>query len=563
MQMRILILQITRMGDVLQTTPMIHTVRMKYPEAHIALMVRKMGKPIAERNPDIDETLVYDEDELYLHLKSEDANRLLAAYQLAEGQVQTLREQGYDIVYNVTHSVGSAMIAKLARIPEVHGAYLSSDWQFILRGPWTNYFFTSVYSREYNDLNLCDICRNVVPDAPPSQELRFQLTDEDRHFADELFREGGLGPDDFVVCFQLGASEENKRWSAERFAALARILVDERGARILLLGVAGEQPLGDRFEELLPGVARHLFGKTSVAQVAAILAKASMLVTNDTGTMHIAASVHCPITLVSVGNVHYRETGPYGAGHCAIEARRNDLGRSDFVPEGLEERERILAPQVLAAMDYALRHRRDAAPPLLEDSPELAGVDIYMTRFAPDGFLQFYPAIRRPLEERDLLRIAYRVMWLDHLSSAEEPESEQEGLDHMLGHFGGPDGATVREWAANFARHFQGLADLSRRGIATTESLIAVLDGKGPIDDAKNLVGQLMALDEEGRVYGEVNPACRPLILMARFERDNLEGADPLILAATTLQIYRACTDRAERMAEKLALLAERWVPSS
>ena len=557
--MRILILQTTRMGDVLQTTPLIRVIRNKYPEAHLTLMVRKMGKAVAERNPDIDEIIVYDEDELYLHMKSEDSDRLLQAYQLAEERIQELRDQHYDIVCNATHSLGSAMLGKLSEIPEVYGASLSDDWQFVLRGTWTNYFFTSVFNREYNDLNLCDISRNLVPDASAAQQLNFALTDEDRDVAEALYYDAGISPDERVVCFQLGASEENKRWSVERFAALARILIEKEQARILLVGVSEEQPLGDRFEELLPGKAVHLFGKTSIPQVAAVLAKAAMLVTNDTGTMHIAAAVDCPITLVSVGNVHYRETGPYGVGHCAIEARRENLGRSDFVPAAREEREGIEATQVYTVMQYVQEYRHHEAPPLLEDSPELADVDIYMTRFAPDGFLQFYPVIRRPMEERDYLRIAYRTMWLSHLSSTEDPACTLAGLDQMFRHFEGPMATTVQGWATHYREQFNGLAELSQRGIRTTEALLVLLDNKGSIDEAKSLVAQLMALDEEARVYSEVNPPCRPLILMARFERDNLEGADVMLLASTTLNIYRACAERATRMAEKLALSAERW----
>jgi ADP-heptose:LPS heptosyltransferase len=557
--MRILILQTTRMGDVLQTTPLIHVVREKYPKGHISLMVRKMGAAIAERNPDIDEIIVYDEDELYRHLDSGDSDRLLQAYELAEERIASLRAQDYDIVLNATHSLGSAMIAKLAQIPEVHGASLSEDWQFILRGSWTNYFFTSVFSREHNDLNLCDISRNIIPDAHPSPELRFALTDEDREFARTLLAEAGIAPDDLAVCFQLGASEENKRWSVERFAALARILIEDCQARIILVGIAEEQPLGNRFEELLPDVALHLFGKTTIPQVAAVLAQSSMLVTNDTGTMHIAAAVKCPITLVSVGNVHYRETGPYGVGHCAIEARKEDLGRSDFVPEVGKDRERIAAAQVLTAIQYTKQHGGDAQPQLLEDEPALADVDIYMTRFAPDGFLQFYPAIRRPQESRDFLRIAYRAMWLSHLSETDNSEQELTGLDHMFRHFDGPYDGTIDHWAATYGQQFQGLVEMSERGINTTESLLMVLDNKGSIDEAKKLVSELMALDEEGRVYGEVNTACRPLILMARFERDNLEGADVMILASTTLNIYRSCAARAELMSKKLRLLQERW----
>jgi ADP-heptose:LPS heptosyltransferase len=557
--MRILIIQTTRMGDVLQTTPLIRMVREKHLDAHLTLMVRRMGKPIAERNSDIDDIIVYDEDELYRRLHAGDSNQLLEAYQIADERVQSLRAGNFDVCYNVTHSVSSAMLVKLTEIPVVYGAHLGDDWQFVLRGDWTTYFFTSVFSREYNDLNLCDIIRNIVEDAPPSRQLHFTLQEEDRAFATGLLADHGTGPDDFIACFQLGASQDDKRWSVENFAALGRLLRDRDNAKIFLLGVESERSLGDRFEAIAPGLATHLFGKTSVAQVAALLERATVLVTNDTGTMHIAASVNCPITLVSVGNVHYRETGPYGTGHCAIEARRSHLGRSDFVPTGQEERESIQAQQVLAAMDYTLAHGRADTLPLIDDGGVLETVDLYLTRFAPDGFLEYYPAIRRPMAERDFMRIVYRAMWIEHLSRETAHERETASLDQMLRRYDGPDTETVHTWARDSAAHFGALAAMSERGMATTESLLQVLRGRTAVDRAKDLVAQLMALDEEARVFAEVNPACRPLILMARFERDNLDGTDPAVLARTTLEIYRACRTRALLMQVKLARAAERW----
>lgn len=556
--MRILIVQTTRLGDVLQTTPLIHMVRQKHPEAHITLLVRQMSRAIADRNRDINDVMIYDEDELYRRLIADDSNKLLEAYQLTDKRIQTIREGNFDIAYNVTHSVSSAMLIKIAGIPEVYGAHLGDDWQFILRGRWTTYFFTSVFSREYNDLNLCDITRNIVEDAPPSRELHFDLHEEDHAFAEALLTQHGVKDGDYVACFQLGASEEGKRWSIENFAALGRLLVERHQAKVFLLGVESEQPLGDRFESFAPGLATHLFGKTSVAQVAALLKRATILVTNDTGTMHIAACVDCPITLVSVGNVHYRETGPYGEGHCAIEARRTNLGRSDYVPTGKEERELIKAPQVLAAIDYARHHGHESVLPPVEDDGTLDNVDLYITRFAPDGHLEYYPVIQRAMDERDFMRIAYRAMWVAHLSRTGAPEGEVESLDQMLRHYAGPDSATVSGWAEDAAKHFEELAAISARGESVTSRLLEALK-RGRIDEAKTLVAQLMALDEEGRVFSEVNPPCRPLILMARFERDNLDGADPKLLAKTTLEIYRACRDRATLMVEKLRLTAARW----
>lgn len=568
---RILVKQTTRMGDVLQTSALVHGLRQRYPDAHIALMVRRMGKTIAERNPDVNEVIVYEEDDMFLDMRAQDSDRLLRAYNRAEEHIQKLRAGRYDMAYNCTHSISSAMLLKLAELPNVIGAHLGDDWQFVLRGPWTNYFFTSVFHREYNDLNLCDILRHFQSDAPAQGQLVFEVNDQDRAFVADLLAQHGVKGEDFIVCFQLGASEENKRWSEVHFATLGRMLREHYGARVFLLGIQEEAKLGKVFEEHAPGLAVHLYGKTSIPQVAALLERANLLVTNDTGTMHIAAAVGCPIVLVSVGYVHFRETGPYGPGHCAIEQHREYVGRADLVPGGLEERTSLLPNQVYKAVQYALSPMTNGTVDQAPNEPELEGVDVLRTQFAPDGCLEWYPVLRRPMEQRDLLRMAYRAMWLDHLGALPYPEAERDSLVCLLGYFASPEpldntdeketGGTgvVLTWNQELSHVFAGLAELAGRGIDQTRCLIECLEQRKSMGRAQGMVRQLLALDEEMRVYAEVHGACRPLVLISRFERDNLEGADPRVLAQTTLRIYDACRTRALLTAKKIALIADLW----
>ncbi len=554
--MRILVEQTTRMGDVLQTSPLIHAIKEQHPDAHITLLVRRMGKIIAQRHPDVDDILIYDEDSLFLDLRSEDSDRLLQAYEAAEAYINTIRDGNFDVAYNVTHSMASAQVLKMAGIPKVVGAHLSDDWQFVLRSSWATYFFTSVFSRDYNDLNLCDISRNFIPNATHTRQLYFDVLDEDRAAIDTLYSEHSIKDDDTVVCFQLGASEENKRWSERRFAELGKLLHTEMNARIFLLGVEEEASLGDTFESHAPGLGIPLYGKTSIPQVAALLERSTLLVTNDTGTMHIAASVDCPITLVSVGHVHYRETGPYGPLHCAIEARRTSLGRSDFVPGAMEERELITADQVYRAAQLVLQSRKTQTIPRLPDNEELKGVDLYMTRFAPDGCLQFYPLLQRTMTEHDFVRIAYRAMWIEHLTGTSNKKAETESLQAMLQHYTAPDPETAQSWAVTLSGQFEQLATIAQRGMKTTEKLLESLMKPKGMAQAKQYVGELMTLDEDSRIAGELHPPCKPLILIARFERDNLEGADPQVLAKTTHEIYGSCNTRARLMTQKLTRIA-------
>ncbi|GMU93001.1 MAG: hypothetical protein AMXMBFR4_20590 [Candidatus Hydrogenedentota bacterium] len=551
--MRILVAQMTRMGDVLQTSPLIRSLKQRFPDAHITAMVRRMGKPIAECNPDIDEIWVYEEDDIFLDLRADDSDRLLQAYMKADAIVRRLRDGRYDVVYNCTHSLCSAMLFKLAEIPRVVGAHLSDDWRFVWRGLGPNYFLTSVLHRDTNDLNLCDMFRFFLEDAPPTNGLVMQVDDRSRLEARALLAAHGIGDSDFLACFQLGASDKDKRWPAPSFAELGRLMKERHQARVALVGVENEAPLGQTFEAHAPGLAAHLFGKTTIPQLAALLQRAHVLVTNDTGTMHIAAAVGCPIVLTSVGYVHFRETGPYGAGHCAVERRRSDVGRSDIRRSESAPDSGILPAHVLRAVDLVLEGQTSRTPPRIEDSDELSAIDLFWSAFAPDGCLEWYPVIRREPASTDLLRAAYRMMWLERFQGAASAEHRIAGLKQMLASFRLDDTACLRAWADETRESIRGLGARAEKGAAMTERLLAHLRGKGSMREAKSLVADMIALDEEMRVYGEIHRACRPLVAIARFERDNLEGSDPLPLAERTLEIYNDIRTRAEALMASIA----------
>ncbi len=558
--MRILVAQMTRMGDTLQTTPLIRALKRRHPDAHITVMVRRMGRAIAEHNPDIDDIILYEEDEMFLDLRSDDSDRLLKAYEKADAYVQRLKEGRFDVAYNCTHSITSAGLLKMAEVPEVVGAHLSGEWQFVLRGRAVNFFFTSVHHRKLNDLNICDQFRLFLEDAPTCDGLVFDVEEEDRQFVTSLLSEHGVETDDFVACFQLGASDTMKRWPEEYFAAVGKALVEQRNAHVFLLGVPDEAPLGESFERHAPGIAVPLYGKTTVPQLAALLERTNALVTNDTGTMHIAAAVGCPIVLVSTGYVHFRETGPYGAGYCAVERRRETYGRSDVMRQAPEEDRYIVQPaHVLKGIEVVLGGDSEKAALSNDDSSDLDAVDFYCSRFAPDGCLQWYPLLRRPFMEADYLRIAYRAMWIADFGQRQPEQTETEGLARLLGCYTDPRAEDVSDWRGRAVASMTQLADLAQQGVAATEQLLGQLRNRGSMSEARDRVHELVRLDEDIRLFGEVHGACRPLVVIARFERDNLEGADPLPLAETTLQIYRDLHSRADLVRQKLELVARVW----
>lgn len=550
--MKILVLQTARIGDTIQTTPLFHQIRMKYPDAYITVMIRQMSEEVIKANPDVDDYIIYHEDPIFNDMISRDSERYFNAYRETEKLILDLRERRFDVAYNMTHSTSSALLLKLAQIPKVIGAHLSEDWQFTLRGPWTVYFFTSVLSRDYNDLNLCDIFKLYEPVEEPVKELFFEVNPNAMEFTDSLFAEYHITPNDFVVCMQLGASETNKRWPAEYFAQLGKKLHEKYKARIFLVGVPSEADLGQRFQKEVPGLAIPLFGKTTIPQLAGLLKRSNLLVTNDTGTMHVASAVKCPVMLVSVGYVHFRETGPYGIGNCAIELKERTF-KMDISSKAIEVHplDKIQPEQVLRAIDWLFAMREKKQLIQHELTPDMDNVNVHISEFAPDGCLQFYPVIRRKIEEKEFLRFAYRLMWLEHLNVNPNKQTENENLQKFFQFYGVPDAKTTLTWNKEFRNAFEELAGKYKQGIHLTEQLKnTIADNK--ILKAREQVKLLTEIDEQIRIYGELNPYLKPITLVTKFERDNLEGSNPLDLAKQTLNIYRGGYERSTLMARKV-----------
>ena len=109
-----------------------------------------------------------------------------------------------------------------------------------------------------------------------------------------------------------------KCWYPERFGELGKRLVQKRNASILLFGTAEEGSTAKKIVEHIKEGAIDLTGKTDLLHLAAILERCQILVTNDTGTLHVAAAVGTPVVAI-FGPTDPDTTGPWGEGHAIVK----------------------------------------------------------------------------------------------------------------------------------------------------------------------------------------------------------------------------------------------------
>jgi len=108
-----------------------------------------------------------------------------------------------------------------------------------------------------------------------------------------------------------------KRWLPERYAAVGDTLARRTGSRVAIVGGAAERPLGESIARGMQEPARVLCGETGLADLAGVLSRLRLLVTNDSGPMHVAAALGVPVVAV-FGPTDERETGPVGDAHRIV-----------------------------------------------------------------------------------------------------------------------------------------------------------------------------------------------------------------------------------------------------
>ena len=557
---RILVVNLTRLGDLIQTGPLITGLRARHPGAHLGLLALESFAAAARLLPGVDEVLTLDQDQAVGRLL-DSRSPLSARAAWFRGQARRLRGPGWDLVINLSHSRDSAVLAGLLARGEVRGIRLRPDGRVGVEHDWARYFFCVTGNRAVNHLNLVDIYR-LVGDLGPTegQVLALEAGAAAVARVEELLCELP-GPDGVkrpLVIVQPGASRENRRWPLERLASFMRRLHAEAGAAFLLSGSAAEEALCASLAEqcrALPHL--NLAGRTSLEELAALCSRADLLVTNDTGTLHVAAARGLPSVSLFFATALPWETGPWRPGCFVLQA---DLECSpcdhQVVCPHVMCRERIPEDSVAgASLELLRRAGWPVAPP---DGWESRGdARVWETLRDARGLQDLRLLGRRRPGATEIAARIYRRLWLDDLCPAAAGPSEPkvrafaQELASWLRDWSVPlpETATLlAEWRldllelARLAGEGPPLVGRVRHEMAQEQPRAAVLE---------EVVAAIPALDDRLFTWELCHPLLRPLGVFFRFGKEELRDDDNLeCLGAETVLLYERLVARALMAAE-------------
>jgi lipopolysaccharide heptosyltransferase II len=289
---KILVIKLRAIGDVILATPVLENLRRVFPQAQIDFLTEAACAPIVAGHPALNEILVLDR-------KRAGAGRRL---------IRQVRQRHYDVVFDLFGNPRSAVVAWLSGAPQRVG------FRFRVRRYAYNVKVEPRGDRVHEvEFNLDALRALQIPIS--TRQLQVAVDAESEHFAAQFWRENGL---ENRVAIGLNASGGwyTKRWPLEFFAQLGERLHRERNAAVLLMWGPGEYEEAKTLAQMMHTPAL-LAPAANLKQLAALLSRLTLLVSNDSGPMHLAAAVRTRVVGI-YGPTRPDLQGPWGEGHEVV-----------------------------------------------------------------------------------------------------------------------------------------------------------------------------------------------------------------------------------------------------
>jgi ADP-heptose:LPS heptosyltransferase len=272
----ILAVSSTAIGDTLISTPAIRAIRKSYSEARITALLNRDNMELFANNPNIDNFVPYH-----------------GGYKGFFKTAGRLKDLSIDLAVILHGNEPQATpLAYLSGADFIVKLPNDSRFNFLL----SNRTPVAGWQKLGHGINIRLKATELVGCAPDGVEMDLFVEKEDERGAEEFLKETGAAGAEILIGFQPGASTVSRRWFPERFVELGKKLIkDSPGVRIILTGSPSERPLCEDIAKNIGPGAIPAAGRITLKETAALIKRLGVLVTGDTGPMHMAIAQKTPV----------------------------------------------------------------------------------------------------------------------------------------------------------------------------------------------------------------------------------------------------------------------------
>ncbi len=272
---RMLLIRLEHVGDVLMTTPAIRALRNRFPKAQIDVLARDFTAPVLQKNKNVSNVIAWNAPWLSSIGKRE-------SWSSVRQMIRKLQKNKYDAAIDFHGDPRNILFA--GRIARYRIGFGCRGFGFLLNK-------TVPYGKKHViDRNLA--LAKALGCSTKDRKMELALGASDEKFAKSALK--GISK---PVIISPGSGKREKNWIEGRWAEVAGRLIEKNGATIVLTGSRGEAEMAKRIQEQLhhPEKVLNLCGKTSLTQLAAVIRHCRLLLSPDSGPVHIARTFGTPL----------------------------------------------------------------------------------------------------------------------------------------------------------------------------------------------------------------------------------------------------------------------------
>lgn len=293
---RILLIKPSSLGDIVHAMPVALAIKTAWPEAHLTWVVKRRWAELVERIEGVDRVWPVDET-------------VCGWIQ----QARRLRKEGFDLAIDLQGLFRSGVLAWFSGAPTRIGFANAREGS-----PW---FYTKRVPVPLMEMHAVDryllVAQSLGLPLPSKPQFSFVFSDRDWELIGDLCARENFSLDRPWIAMNVSARWPTKRWALSSFAALLDRLYGEGLEPVVVIGSANDRSDVEQLRAITSSPFIDLTGRIPLGCLPALLSKAALLITNDSGPMHIAAAVGvCVVALF--GPTSETRTGPYGADHLVL-----------------------------------------------------------------------------------------------------------------------------------------------------------------------------------------------------------------------------------------------------
>jgi len=295
---KILVVNVNWMGDVVFSSSVFKALKEQFPESQLSCLAVPRVVEILESIPYIDEIIVYDERGIH--------KSILSKIKL----IFKIQQKRFNAAFLLHRSLTRAVLVFLARIP-IRVGYDTKG-----RGA----FLTHKIDLPRNNLHRSDCYLKVIESFGikiNDRKTLLSISAEADQRIEKMLIENNISHKDFLIVVNPGGNWEHKRWDKHNYTFLIERLSTELNAKVIISGSKKDIDLSKEILRFLKHKPLNLSGKINLKELIALMKRADLVISADSGPLHIANSV-CSRAIGLFGPTSINVTGPRGQGEFLL-----------------------------------------------------------------------------------------------------------------------------------------------------------------------------------------------------------------------------------------------------